>query len=90
MRKYDPNTKYGWEAETKFELSGNEFGLILNTFRTVLQSPEAQRILIINEANKAIEAVLGRNVEAGIVVPSKVEAKANKPPMEVVAKEDIN
>lgn len=91
MAKYDPNTKYGWEKDTKFELSGNEFGLILNTFRTILQSPEAQKILIMAEANKAIESVLSRNVESGTVVPSVEETKPipNAAPMKVVAKEDI-
>ncbi len=95
MAVYDPNTKYGWEKDTKFDLTGNEFGLILNTFRTILQSPEAQKILIMSEANKAIESVLKRNVESGAVVPSKTEDKSpdkpipNAVPMEVVQKEDI-
>ena len=44
MAKYDPNNKYGWEKSTPFTLNGNEFGLILNTFRSVLQTPEAQKI----------------------------------------------
>ena len=70
MEKYDPKVKYGWEKETKFELSGNEFGLLLNTLRTVLQTPEAQKILILNEANKTIEEVLSRNVESGVVTPA--------------------
>lgn len=94
MAKYDPNTKYGWEKDTKFELSGNEFGLILNTFRTVLQSPEAQKILIMNEANKAIEEVLSRNVESGVVTPTVADVPISEAPpsktaeMEVVVEED--
>ena len=67
MAEYDPNAKYGWDKDTKFELSGNEFGLILNTFRTILASDEGQKILAIDKANDAIEEVLGRNVKAGNV-----------------------
>lgn len=79
MIKYDPNVKYGWEKDTKFELTGNEFGLLLNTLRTILKSPEAQRILILNEANETIETVLGRNVESGVVTPKIDEKSPNVP-----------
>lgn len=90
MTKYDPNVKYGWEKDTKFELTGNEFGLILNTLRTVLKSPEAQKILILNEANKTIETVLSRNVESGVVTPSKIETDSSLLPksMKVVVEEE--
>ena len=83
MAKYDPNVKYGWEPDTKFELSGNEFGLILNTFRAVLQSPEARQILLINEANAVIETILSNNVESGNVTPAP-EIPNSPGPMKVV------
>lgn len=90
MAKYDPNIKYGWEKDTKFELTGNEFGLLLNTLRTILKSPEAQKILILNEANKTIETVLSRNVESGVVTPAKIEVDSSLPleTMKVVKEEE--
>jgi hypothetical protein len=70
--KYDPNIKYTWDNDTKFELSGREFGFILNTFRTVLSSPEAQKILLLNSANNIAEDILQRNVESGNVKPAEI------------------
>lgn len=65
---YDPNKKYTWTPDDQFTISGAQFGLILNTLRAVLNTPEAARILLANEANNVIEATLAKAVEAGIVV----------------------
>ena len=64
---YDPNKKYTWTPEDKFELSGSEFGLILNTLRAVLNTEEAGRILLANQANNVVEGILAQAVEAGVV-----------------------
>jgi len=79
---YNPNIKYGWDKDTKFSLNGNEFGLILNTFRTVLASPEAQKIILMNTANNTMEEMLKRSVESGIVKPAEIPDE--NPPMKVV------
>jgi len=63
---YDPNKKYTWTPDDSFILSGGEFGLILNALRAVLNTPEAARILVANEANKIVENTLQRAVENGI------------------------
>ena len=63
---YDPNKKYTWTPEDSFILSGGEFGLVLNALRSVLNTQEAARILIANEANKIVEGALQRAVENGI------------------------
>jgi roadblock/LC7 domain-containing protein len=63
---YDPNKKYTWTPEDSFILSGGEFGLVLNALRAVLNTQEAARILIANEANKIVESALQRAVENGI------------------------
>jgi hypothetical protein len=63
---YDPNKKYTWTPDDSFILSGGEFGLILNALRAVLNTQEAARILIANEANKIVESALQRAVENGI------------------------
>lgn len=64
--KYDANKKYSWTPEDKFELTGGEFGLILNTLRNILNTPEAAKILLANEANNIIEGKLAQAVEAGV------------------------
>lgn len=65
--KYDPSKKYRWEPSTVFPLSGEEFGVILNSLRAILNSPEAQRILLANKANEAIENALAKAVQVGFV-----------------------
>lgn len=70
---YDPNKKYTWTPETSFELTGAEFGLILNTLRAVLNTPESARILLANQANNVIEETLARAVETGKVVEAPEE-----------------
>ena len=64
---YDPNKKYTWAAEDSFILSGGEFGVILNTLRAILGTPEAAKILLANQANNIVEGSLARAVESGIV-----------------------
>lgn len=86
MAKYDPMKQYKWETETEFKMNGNEFGLILNTFRTILNSPEARQVLLIKEANEVAEKVLAKNVEEGIVneLPAPEPVVEEAPAMEVV------
>jgi hypothetical protein len=67
MAQYDPNKRYSWSPEDKFELSGREFGLILNTLRAILNTEEAAKIILAQQANAAIEAVMAKGVEADIV-----------------------
>lgn len=67
MATYDPNKRYTWTPNDKFELSGAEFGLVLNAFRATLATEEAARVLLINEANQAVERALAAAVEADIV-----------------------
>lgn len=67
MATYDPSKKYTWTPNDEFTLSGAEFGLILNSLRAIISTPEAARILLANEANEAIEKVLSRAVETDIV-----------------------
>lgn len=84
--KYDPNIKYSWSRETQFLLNGNEFGLILNIFKTVLSTPEAQKILLLNKANDEMENILQRNVESGNVKPAETPENTQAP-MSVVDEE---
>lgn len=65
--RYDPNKKYRWEPGAQFLLSGEEFGVILNSLRAILNTPEAQRILLVERASKLIDNSLARAVELNIV-----------------------
>jgi hypothetical protein len=67
MAQYDPNKRYSWGPEDKFELSGREFGLILNTLRAILNTEEAAKIILAQQAIAAIEAVMAKGVEMDIV-----------------------
>jgi len=67
MATYDPNKKYTWSPNDKFEITGAEFGLILNALRSTLSTQEAHRILLADQANDAIENVMAKSVEAGVI-----------------------
>ena len=64
---YDPSKKYTWSTEHNFTISGGEFGVILNALRAITNTPEAHAIFLADRATGAIESVLARGVEAGIV-----------------------
>lgn len=67
MANYNPEKKYTWSPEDKFEFTGAEFGLILNSIRSILNTPEAAKILLADKANEAIEKKLAEAVEQGVV-----------------------
>ena len=64
---YNPEKKYTWSPEDQFVLSGSEFGIVLNALRATLNTPEAARILIANQANFAVESILAKYVESGTI-----------------------
>ena len=64
---YDPNKKYSWTPDDSFIFSGAEFGILLNSFRAILSTQDAQRILLADKANDIVENALAKAVEAGIV-----------------------
>ncbi len=63
---YNPNKKYTWTPEDTFTLNGGEFGLILNALRAILNTEEAAKVLIANQANTVIEGIMAQAVEAGV------------------------
>jgi len=67
MPKYDPNKKYRWEPGSNFFMTGEEFGVILNSLRAILNTPEAQKVLLAERANIAVENTIARAVQQGIV-----------------------
>jgi hypothetical protein len=65
---YDPSKKYTWQPDSQFVLSGNEFGMLLNSLRGIVSTPEARVILRAADAADAIESVMAKAVESGLVV----------------------
>jgi hypothetical protein len=66
--KFDPNKKYTWAQDASFTLNGGEFGLLLNTLRSIISTKEAQTILLAKQAGDVLEEKLAAAVEAGAVV----------------------
>jgi hypothetical protein len=64
---YDANKKYSWSADDSFIFSGGEFGVLLNSLRAILNTPEAAKILLANQANTLVEKALATAVENGVV-----------------------
>jgi len=67
MAEYNPNARYTWTPEDRFELSGQEFGLILNMVRSYLSSEDGARFQLMTQANEAIEKIMKAGVEADII-----------------------
>ena len=80
MASYNPNSKYTWTPEDTFTLTGQEFGLILNTVRAYLSSEEAARFQLMIQTNQVIEKLMIEGVESDVIKEVLEEA----PTMEVV------
>ena len=74
MAQYDPAKRYTWTPEDTFTISGQDFGLFLNTVRSYLSSEEAARFQLMMKANEVIEKIMISGVEADII--KEVEAPA--------------
>ena len=66
MAKFNPEKQYTWQQDDVFEMSGKDFGLILNTFRAVLNTEQASLVLATHRASIVMESVLAQNIERGI------------------------
>ena len=75
---YDSNKNYKWTPEDVFEISGEEFGRLLHSFRAILNTPEAQNIILVNEANKVMEAKMQEYVEKGVIKEQQEEGQPPK------------
>jgi hypothetical protein len=81
MATYNPSSRYTWTPEDTFTLTGQQFGLFLNTVRAYLSSEEAARFQLMMQANQAIEELMIKGVEADII---KEVEEPQVPTMEVV------
>ncbi len=81
--QYNPNSRYTWKPEDKFEISGQEFGLILNMVRSYLATEEAGKYQLMMQTNDVIEKIMKTGVEGGVIVEAQ-EPSENPQPLEVV------
>jgi len=84
MAQYDPAKRYTWTPEDTFQISGQDFGLFLNTIRSYLSSEEAARFQLMMKANEVIERIMVSGVEADIIKEVVEEA-----PIEEVDSKDL-
>jgi len=66
--KYNPEKMYSWNPDETFSISGREFGLILNTVRSVLNTEQAQQIILANKTNEILEKIMEENVKSGKII----------------------
>ncbi len=64
---YDPSKRYVWSPDEKIEITGQEFAMMLNAVRSVLNLPEAPAILMASKANDIMDGVMERYVSSGII-----------------------
>ena len=67
MAQYDPAKRYTWTPEDTFQLSGQEFGLILNMVRSYLASEDGARFQLMSQTNEVIEKIMKAGVEADVI-----------------------
>lgn len=85
MADYNPNDRYTWKPEDKFEITGQQFGLILNMVRQYLSSEDAGKFMLMQQTNDVIESIMKNGVESGVIVNApEPETQAPAPIMEAV------
>ena len=85
---YDPSQKYVWSPNEKIELTGQEFALMLNSIRSILNLPEAPAIILADKANTAIDAVMVKNIESGKIKPADTPVEEVIFPQMAIRNED--
>ncbi len=67
MAKYDRSKKYSWSNEDQITISGRDFGFLLNTIRSILNTEQAAQILLADRANDVIENIMAEYVEKDVI-----------------------
>ena len=65
------NKNYTWSLTDKFELTGEQFGVLLHSFRAIISTPEAQAILMADKANSIMQELMRESIEKGIIKEEK-------------------
>ena len=65
--EFDPRKKYTWSSDTTFTLSGNQFGMLLNTVRAVLSTREAQIVMMAADSSDVLDGIMAEYVAKGAI-----------------------
>lgn len=65
--QYNPLKQYTWDPEAKFELTGAQFGLWLNTIRGILSTQESMQVQQAMQCNETIESLMVVGVANGMI-----------------------
>ena len=85
MAEYNPNERYTWKPEDKFEITGQQFGLILNMVRQHLSTEEAGKFMLMQQTNDVVENIMKNGVESGVITTApEPEAPETVPQLETV------
>ena len=84
--KYDASRRYSWMPEDKFELTGDQFGTVLNALRAIMGTPETQRALALARANDVFETLIAKSVEEGTVIEVPEPSKNGDATLKIVKK----
>ena len=71
--QYDPAKQYTWDPAMTVEITGQEFGMMLNAIRGVVATKEAMQVRMALQANDAIEKIMAHGVGIGTII--EVEPK---------------
>jgi hypothetical protein len=69
--EYSPQKNYKWEPSDVFEISGDQFSVLLNTIRYHVSQPGGAPMVNIMSMNTVVEDILKKGVEAGVIVELK-------------------
>jgi len=81
MATYNPKSKYQWSNDDVFQISGANFGLMINAFRSILNTELAASIFMAAKANDAIEGMMKEYVEKDVI---KEVVAEDKQPLKIV------
>ena len=75
--EYNPEKQYTWKADDKFELNGQEFGLIINIVKSLINTEEAKKFQLLFKANEILENSVKISVENNIAQEIKIQENEN-------------
>tara|TARA_R110000744_G_scaffold204654_1_gene323434 strand:- start:102 stop:362 length:261 start_codon:yes stop_codon:yes gene_type:complete len=85
MADYNPNSRYTWKPEDKFQITGQQFGLILNMVRSYLGTEEAGKFMLMQQTNDVIESIMKDGVNEGVIIEAlEEETPVPAPTLEAV------
>ena len=85
MADYNPNSRYTWKPEDKFQITAQQFGLILNMVRSYLGTEEAGKFMLMQQTNDVIESIMKDGVKEGVIIEAlEEETPAPVPALEAV------